>query len=102
MSAIRLRQTVSIFEAKPNKMFTEEQRELVRFLRYSGATVPCAECGKRKATHWTMLCSFQAVTITTIVPLKSGKVHIPLTPVCQSHLLAPEYDEVAAPEGGAR
>ncbi len=79
---------VQILEAKPNKMFSEDQRALVRFLRYN-KSVPCAECGRRKRIHWTMLCSFQAYTMAAIVPKKSGKVHLPLTPVCQ-HLLAPE------------
>ena len=38
---------VEICEAKPNKLFTEDQRQGIRFLRYS-RSVPCAECGKRR------------------------------------------------------
>jgi hypothetical protein len=37
---------VEILEAKPNSMFTEEQRATVRFLRFN-RRVRCAECGKR-------------------------------------------------------
>lgn len=85
---------VDILEAKPNKMFSEAHRQLVRFLRYQGAKVACAECGKKKSTLWTMLCSFQAWDMARIVPKKSGKIHMPMVPVCQTHLLAAEMDEV--------
>lgn len=84
---------VEILEAKPNKMFTEAHRQLVRFLRYS-ASVRCAECGKRKKTLWTMLCSFQALDMAMLIPKRSGVVHPPLSPVCQTHLLAAEAEEV--------
>jgi hypothetical protein len=87
-------QAVDILEAKPNKMFSEEQRALVRFLRYTGETVACAECGRKKRTLWTMLWSFQAVDMGMLVPKRSGKIHPPLTPVCPTHLLAPETIEV--------
>lgn len=87
---------VQILEAKPNKMFTEQHRQLVRFLRYSMA-VPCAECGRRKRTHWTMLFSFQAMSMGFLVPKKSGKIHMPLTPVCTDHILAhPDHKEPTA------
>lgn len=86
--------TVQILEARPNPLFTEAHRELVRFLRYEGDKVPCAECGKRKKILWTMLCSFQAWDLGGFAPKKSGKIHVPLTPVCQTHLLAAEMDEV--------
>ena len=80
---------VQILEAKPNKLFTEEQRQIVRFLRYSKA-IPCAECGKRRRVHWTLLWTFRAKSLKPglFVPFDSGKVHMPLTPVCASHLLA--------------
>ena len=84
---------VQILEAKPNKMFSEAHRQLVRFLRYS-EYVRCAECGHRKRTLWTMLCSFQALDMAMIVPKRSGRIHLPLTPVCQTHLMAPEIEEV--------
>lgn len=82
---------VQILEAQPNKLFTEDERALVRFLRYSQA-VPCAECGRRRRLHWTMLLSFEAKTMPdkasfTLVPGK--RAHPPLIPVCSSHLLAP-------------
>jgi hypothetical protein len=90
---------VELFEAKPNPIFTEEHRQMVRFLRYSKA-VPCAECGKRSTRHWTVLYSFKA---TSMVPgaltlQESGKVHLPLTPVCTKHPLAP----AAMPPGPTR
>lgn len=81
---------VGFFEAKPNKMFTEEQRQSIRFLRYSHP-VECAECGRRSKSHWTSLLSFQAMDMRgTSIVLRSatGKIHAPLTPVCGSHPLA--------------
>ena len=77
---------VGLYEAKPNKMFTEEQRAAVRFLRYSQA-VPCAECGRRSKTHWTVLYSFEAQSLGMLIPKRSGTVHMPLAPVCRAHIL---------------
>ena len=82
---------VALYEARPNKLFTEDQRALVRFFRYSQA-VPCAECGRRRRLHWTMLLSFEATTMPnrasfTLVPGK--RAHLPLTPVCSNHLMVP-------------
>jgi hypothetical protein len=94
----RLALCVQLLEARPNKMFTEEHRQLVRFLRYS-ESMKCAECGRKKRTLWTMLCSFQALDMAMIVPKRSGNIHPPLTPVCQTHLLAAEVIEV--PAGGS-
>ena len=90
---VRIVHWVEILEAKPNKMFTEAHRALVRFLRYN-VSIKCAECGKRRRVLWTMLCSFQALDMGMLIPKRSGVVHNPLTPVCQSHLLAPEVGEV--------
>ena len=92
---VTLKLVVQLIEAKPNKMFTEEHRALVRFLRFN-RSVACAECGRKGKVRWTMFCSFQAWSMAMIVPKKSGKVHLPLTPVCTSHLLAPEFDEERA------
>ena len=78
---------VGLYEAKPNKMFTEEQRAAVRFLRYNQA-VPCAECGRRSKTHWTVLYSFEAQSLGMLIPKRSGRVHMPLAPVCRAHILA--------------
>jgi hypothetical protein len=78
---------VGLYEAKPNKMFTEEQRATVRFLRYNQA-VPCAECGRRSKTHWTVLYSFEAQSLGMLIPKRSGRVHMPLAPVCRAHILA--------------
>lgn len=94
----RLKLVVGIHEARPNPMFTESQRALVRFLRYS-LSIPCAECGKKKRALWTMLCSFQALDMAPLVPARSGKVHLPLTPVCQGHLLAAETEPALDPDG---
>ena len=82
---------VEIFAPKPNKLFPDWLTDRTKFLRFSAA-VPCAECGKRTKHHWTLLASFQAHTMSAIVPIKSGKVHPPLTAVCRSHLLAPEIE----------
>jgi hypothetical protein len=78
---------VDLCGAKPNKMFTEEQCASVRFLRYNQA-VPCAECGRRRRTHWTLLMSFEAQNLGSLVPQRSGKIHPPLAPVCRDHILA--------------
>ena len=78
---------VGLYEARPNKMFSEEQRSTVRFLRYS-QLVACSECGRRSKTHWTVLYSFEAQSLGFLVPKRSGKVHRPLDPVCRSHILA--------------
>ncbi len=78
---------VQISEAKPNPMFTEEQRALVRFIHYSHP-VACAECGRRSKHHWTSLISFQAMDMkgsTFTLRSATGKVHLPLTPVCSAH-----------------
>lgn len=82
--------TVQLFEAKPNAMFTEAQRQLVCFLRYNLA-VPCAECGTRSKYHWTMRVSFTAHTLppSAFTVQTSGTVHLPLAPVCRAHPLAP-------------
>lgn len=81
-------QVVALHEAKPNKMFTEWQTRNVRFLRYR-FPVECAECGRRSKSHWTVLYSFEAQSLGMFVPVRSGKVHPPLAPVCGTHLLSP-------------
>lgn len=83
-------QQVLIFEAKPNKLFSEEQRATVRFLHYV-LPVECAECGRRSKSHWTSTLSFQAMDAKhsfLVLTSATGKVHPPLTPVCGSHPLA--------------
>lgn len=82
---------VEVLEAKPNKMFTEELRQAVRFLRYSRA-VACAECGKKQRILWTMICSFRAMNTRTFV-MAPGPVRMPLTPICQDHPLAPAVEQ---------
>lgn len=84
---------VQILEAKPNKMFTEQMRQSVRFLCYS-AHVPCAMCGKKAKIHWTMLCRFKAGDMEkSFLVLQMGKPLPPLTPVCQDHPLGPDLPE---------
>jgi hypothetical protein len=68
-------------------MFAEDQRRMVRFLRYN-QLVACSECGRRSKTHWTVLYSFEAQSLGMLVPRRSGKIHMPLDPVCRSHILA--------------
>ncbi len=91
--------TVTIAEARPNKLFSEELRQAIRFLRFS-APVACAECGTQRKTHWTMLMVFTAQTMPKqgFVLHASGKRHAPMRPVCRAHLLAP----VLPPEETAR
>jgi hypothetical protein len=79
---------VSIREAKPNKMFTEQQTAAVRFLVYNKPVV-CAECGKKTKKMWTMLCQFEAPTMANIALAESGKIYMPLAPVCFDHPLQP-------------
>jgi hypothetical protein len=91
---------LDLFEAKPNKMFAEEQRQAVRFLRYSQA-VACAECGKRSKHHWSALYSFEALSLAAaLVATESGKVHMPLSPVCRSHILRPAQISRVEPSNG--
>ena len=90
--SVRLKLECQILDAKPNKMFPDWMNERVKFLRFS-ASVPCAECGKRRKFHWTFLAAFQAHSMAMIVPQKSGKIHAPLTAVCRNHLLSPEVEE---------
>ena len=78
---------VGLYEARPNKLFTEEQRAAVRFLSYN-QPVPCAECGRRSKTHWTVLYSFEAQSLGMLIPKRSGRIHMPLAPVCRAHILA--------------
>jgi hypothetical protein len=88
----RLKLEVRLLSAKPNRMFPEWMTERVRFLRFSDS-VPCAECGRKRKHHWTMLCAFQAHTMAPLIAKKSGTVHLPLAAVCRQHLLAPEVTE---------
>lgn len=82
---------VSICETKPNKLFTEEQRQMVRFLIYN-QRIPCAECGRKVKKMWTMLCQFKAVSMNTLVIVESSRSHPPLTPVCSEHPMKPDFE----------
>ena len=86
---------VQIHEAQPNPIFSEEQRAWIRFLEYD-RPVPCAECGKLATVHWTMLCEFRAASPAAFVMRPGERRHMPLTPVCEDHLLAPAIDEPPA------
>lgn len=83
---------VQICEAKPNPLFTEAQRQSIRFLRFN-RHVPCAECGKKVRIHITMLCEFRCGDMErSMFVLKfSDKKHAPLTPVCGDHPLKPAW-----------
>lgn len=93
--------TVEVFEARPNKLFTEEMRQLIRFLRFSEAVL-CAECGTKRKTHWTMTVPFKAHTWpkNSFALQESGTIHQPGNQVCRQHLLAPMVEETDQ-NGGA-
>jgi len=79
---------VSICEARPNKLFSEEQRQSVRFLIYNKRQ-PCAECGRKVKRMWTMLCQFRA---TNMIGDNGKQLYPPLTPVCGEHPLSPAVE----------
>ncbi|MCJ7482613.1 MAG: hypothetical protein MUO31_06580 [Thermodesulfovibrionales bacterium] len=81
---------VDIREAKPNKLFTEEQRELVRFLVYN-KKVHCRRCNRKVKIMWTMLCEFYAMNMGQH-SMDKGEKYMPLTPVCSEHPLKPGID----------
>jgi hypothetical protein len=83
---------VSIREAKTNELFTEEQRRSVRFLIYN-QRIPCAECGKKAKSMWTLLCQFKALNFNSDSLKESDRSHLPLTPVCKNHSLKPDFKE---------
>jgi len=74
-------------EAKPNAMFSPQLTALLRFATYRQA-VACAECGRKRKAHWTMLCPFRATSLTG-VGLEPGDLRAPGEPVCSDHPLAP-------------
>jgi hypothetical protein len=77
---------VQIYEAKPNKLFSEEQTAWIRFLRYN-KPIKCAECGKKTKKLWTALSEFVAYSMVSLTMETSCKIHLPLTPVCDDHPL---------------
>lgn len=83
---------VEILEAKPNKLFTEAQRQAVRFLRYS-RRIPCTQCKKKRKIMWTMLCEFKAQSMGHITLVDGETIHPPLTPVCDEHPLQPHLED---------
>jgi hypothetical protein len=82
---------VDILEPQPNPMFTEEQRAMVKFLRYNKA-VECAYCQKKKRTLWTMLCAFKVGEMSSFV-INFDKSFAPLTGVCTDHLMVPDWPQ---------
>lgn len=97
---MKLKLEVAIGRPKPNHMFPEWLTQRTLFMTFTDK-VACAECGKKRKKHWTLVCSFQAKSMAMVVPSASGKVHLPFAAVCTDHLLAPEVVEsaeaVAAP-----
>ena len=83
---------VSIREAKENKLFSENQREAVRFLVYN-QTIACVECGRKVKIMWTMLCQFRCMNMDSHIAVDGEKSHPPLTPVCDEHPLKPDFGE---------
>lgn len=83
---------VEIREAKPNKLFSEDQRAAVRFLLYN-QKIACAECGRKVKIMWTMLCQFRCMNMDSHVAKDGEKSHPPLRPVCGEHPLKPDFPE---------
>lgn len=94
---------VQILEAKPNKMFTEDQRRRIRFLRYN-QSIPCAACGRKSKLHWTALYQFKAGDMDSsfLVLKMHAKSFPPLTPVCGKHPLAPDFPKPAPKIAGGK
>lgn len=86
--------TVQVFDAKPNKMFPDWLTERTKFLRFSEA-VPCALCGKKRKTHWTLACRFRACKVEDqmFVVKMDKRVFQPGNQVCRDHLLEPVFDK---------
>lgn len=82
------RPAVRYYEAKPNPLFTETQRAMIRFARYVSPT-PCPFCGKLTRKHWTMLVPFGAVDVekSFLVAEPSKETFSAGTPVCEDHPL---------------
>jgi hypothetical protein len=93
---------VELIDAKPNNLWSEAARASVRFMRFyevgEPVRVACAHCGKKKTVLWTQLCSFRIAEPLTFRLKKSDTVYPPLTPVCQTHIMAPELIDIPAPE----
>ncbi len=83
-------------QMKPNKMFSEEIRYLVRSYvpDKSAKLPPCPACGKRSRGRWTMLCPFRVKEFDTFALTDLGEFP-PLALVCSAHLIAPT-DPIAA------
>lgn len=77
-------------QPKPNKMWPEEVRALIRF--YVAAKgekfAPCPTCGKKRRGRWTMLCPFKSFTLGRFA-VQEGGTHDALTLVCSEHPIAP-------------
>lgn len=83
---------VRFIEAKPNKMFTEHQTTITKFLEYTRA-VPCAHCKKRSKYHWTQTLFFRVMDLGSFALTPGKKILPPLTPVCRDHILEPQIEE---------
>lgn len=84
-----------IREARPNKMFSEEQCARIRFVKFANP-VPCCECGKRRKTHWLSVEPFRALVWPKYQfggLINSGRIHIGFAPVCRDHLLGEPFEE---------
>ena len=86
---------VRIGEPKPNKMFTEWQTAITKFLIYS-KPIPCAHCGKKKRGLWTQLKFFRVMEEEGFALRASDKLYAPLTPVCEDHILQPDMTPIPA------
>lgn len=86
-----LRYGVSVLAPKENKMFSQVQHAITRFLKFI-KPVKCAHCGKMKKNHWTQLVFFRVMDSSRFTLVASDALLPPLTPVCTDHILKPEFE----------
>ena len=80
-------------------MFPEWMTQRLRFMKYMIA-VPCAHCGKRSKSHWTMTMNFRVAEERGFEIVPGNTVYQSLTSVCSKHMLHPELPTIA-PEKAA-
>lgn len=90
--SVSVQYDVAVLEAKPNPLFSEAQRALVRFLSYR-RPIPCRHCGRKRKDHWTSLAFFRVAEMEVVTLRNSATEYPPLTPVCRNHILAPSENE---------
>lgn len=88
--------TIQWYHAKDNPMFPKELTVLLRFGK-TKTYEPCAYCGKKKQTRWTLLCPFKLVDFDKqfLIAQTEPQVFQPCQLVCTDHVLRPEIDPQA-------